>query len=241
MALFSSLILFAVAAIPLYTAADRMSRWSLPGECPMSQPADSPRPEVSPTPDAHNASLPEEGDTLLTPPGAPLPTAAVTGALGRYRPTRFHARGGLGEVHVATDVELQRDVALKQLRPDRADDAGYRQRFILEAEVTGRLEHPGVVPVYGLGAYPDGRPYYAMRFIKGETLEAAIDAFHKADKVGRDPGERSLALRELLRRFVDVCNAVGYAHSAFRCPSSGRRDRGSGGEAPRTGRACQAA
>src|SRR5207244_901008 len=92
-------------------------------------------------------------------------------------------------------------------------DAAGRQRFVLEAEVTGRLEHPGVVPVYGLGAHPDGRPYYAMRFIKGESLQKAIDDFHTADKPGRAAGERSLALRTLLRRFTDVCNAVGYAHS----------------------------
>ena len=86
-------------------------------------------------------------------------------------------------------------------------------RFLLEAEVTGRLEHPGVVPVYGLGRYADGRPYYAMRLIKGETLTDAIAHFHDADQPGRDPGERSLAFRELLRRFIDVCNAMAYAHS----------------------------
>ena len=70
-----------------------------------------------------------------------------------------------------------------------------------------------MVPVYGLGRYPDGRPYYAMRFIKGETFKEAIERFHDADMPGRDPGERSLAFRELLRRFIDVCNAIAYAHS----------------------------
>ncbi len=53
-----------------------------------------------------------------------------------------------------------------------------RGRFVLEAEVTGGLEHPGIVPVYGLGTYVDGRPYYAMRFIKGDSLKEAIDRFH---------------------------------------------------------------
>src|SRR5262249_1955651 len=56
-------------------------------------------------------------------------------------------------------------------------------------------------------------PYYAMRFIKGQSLRDAIAAFHKADVPGRDPGERSLALHQLLRRFIDVCNAIAYAHS----------------------------
>jgi hypothetical protein len=64
--------------------------------------------------------------------------------------------------------------------------------------VTGGLEHPGVVPVYGLGVYPDGRPFYAMRLIKGDSLKDAIRRFHAADGPGRDPGERRLALRGLL-------------------------------------------
>src|SRR5208337_727443 len=59
----------------------------------------------------------------------------------------------------------------------------------------------------------DGRPFYAMRFIRGDSLKDALEQFHNADVPGRDPGERTLALRELLRRFVDVCNAMAYAHS----------------------------
>jgi hypothetical protein len=83
-----------------------------------------------------------------------------------------------------------------------------------ESEVTGRLEHPGVIPVYSLGRDERGRPFYAMRFIEGEDLERAIRNFHAADALpGRDPGSRALALRQLLRRFVDVCNVVAYAHS----------------------------
>ena len=86
-------------------------------------------------------------------------------------------------------------------------------RFLLEAEITGGLEHPGIVPVYGLGQYADGRPYYAMRFIKGDSLKEAIERFHQADIPSRDPGERTLELRQLLGRFIDVCNAIAYAHS----------------------------
>jgi serine/threonine protein kinase len=131
----------------------------------------------------------------------------------RYRTLRFHQGGGLGEVFVAEDIELHREVALKKIRPERADDPAARARFILEAEITGGLEHPGIVPVYGFGAYDDGRPYYAMRFIRGESLRKAIEHFHEMDKPNRDPGERTLAFRQLLRRFVDACNAVAYAHS----------------------------
>ena len=97
---------------------------------------------------------------------------------GRFRTLRHHARGGLGEVFVAFDRELNRTVALKELQARLADDPGSRARFLLEAEVTGGLEHPGIVSVYSLGRHPDGRPYYAMRMIRGETLQDAIARFH---------------------------------------------------------------
>jgi len=76
---------------------------------------------------------------------------------------------------VALDEELHREVALKQILDKHAADPVSRARFLLEAEVTGGLEHPGIVPVYGLGTYSDGRPYYAMRFIKGDSLKEAED------------------------------------------------------------------
>ena len=131
----------------------------------------------------------------------------------RFRVLRPHARGGLGAVFVALDSELHREVALKQILDRHADDPASRQRFLLEAEITGGLEHPGIVPVYGLGTYADGRPYYAMRFIRGDSLKEAIDRFHADEALKRDPGRRSLELRKLLRRFLDVCNAIDYAHS----------------------------
>ena len=93
----------------------------------------------------------------------------------RFRLLRPHAKGGLGAVFVALDAELNREVALKQILDRHADDPTSRQRFLLEAEVTGGLEHPGIVPVYGLGTYDGGRPYYAMRFIRGDSLKEAID------------------------------------------------------------------
>src|SRR5262249_40865612 len=80
-----------------------------------------------------------------------------------------------------------------------------RQRFLAEAEITGNLEHPGIVPVYALGRQPDGRPYYAMRLIRGSTLEEGILRYHRRPT--------PLAFRDLLKRFVDVCLAVAYAHS----------------------------
>jgi serine/threonine-protein kinase len=148
---------------------------------------------------------------------------AVTGAStdsrpnldgSRYRIVRPHAQGNLGRVSIALDAELRREVALKEIQPHLADDPGSRARFLLEAEVTGRLEHPGVVPVHGLGTDRDGRPYYAMRYVKGETLKEAIDAFHRANAATkRQSAERTVGLRKLLSRFVAVCEAIHYAHS----------------------------
>ncbi len=113
----------------------------------------------------------------------------------------------LGAVFVALDAELNREVALKQILDDRADDPASRQRFLLEAEITGGLEHPGIVPVYGLGTYDGDRPYYAMRFIRGDSLKDAIAQFHADISLKRDPGRRSLELRKLLR---------GHAHPTRR-------------------------
>jgi serine/threonine-protein kinase len=141
--------------------------------------------------------------TLAYVPG---PDGAV-----RYQILRPHARGGLGEVYVALDQELHREVALKEIDAKHADDPHSRGRFVREAEITGGLEHPGVVPVYGLGRHADGRPFYAMRFIRGETLKDAITRFHESPQCTL--GHSNLAFRQLLGRFVAVCNAVAYAHS----------------------------
>src|SRR5262249_37687571 len=135
----------------------------------------------------------------------------------RFRILRPHAEGGLGQVFVAEDAELHREVALKEIKGHYADHAESRARFLLEAEVTGGLEHPGIVPGYGLGTYADGRPFYAMRFIKGDSLKEALERFHRGPdgqprKLTRADYEGS-AFRGLLQRFVDVCNAVAYAHS----------------------------
>jgi serine/threonine-protein kinase len=140
--------------------------------------------------------------------------AAPAAAPGRYRPLQFHARGGLGEVLRALDEELHREVALKRIQPGFARDADSRHRFLREAEITARLEHPGIVPVYGLVQDEAGQPSYAMRFIEGESLQDAIRRFHQADaQAGWDAAERNLTLRELLGRFSAVCKTIAFAHS----------------------------
>jgi serine/threonine protein kinase/tetratricopeptide (TPR) repeat protein len=153
------------------------------------------------------------GNDSLSPGTASYHSTSAATTDRRYRILRPHARGGLGEVFVAEDTELHREVALKEIRAEHADNRDSRGRFVLEAEITGGLEHPGIVPVYGLGSYEDGRPFYAMRFIQGDNLKEAIERFHKAEIAQRDPTERNIAFRELLGRFVGVCNAVAFAHS----------------------------
>jgi serine/threonine protein kinase len=130
----------------------------------------------------------------------------------RYTLTRLHACGGLGQVWLARDTDLGREVALKELLASRGSDAKLVARFVEEAKITGQLEHPNIVPVYEL-ARPDGDgmgPFYTMRFIRGRTLGAGIKEYHRKRRAN-DAGP--LGLRELLGQFVAVCNAVAYAHS----------------------------
>ncbi len=129
----------------------------------------------------------------------------------RFRILKKHASGGIGDVFIAKDVELNRNVALKEIRSESADQRELQKRFQAEARITGRLEHPGIVPVYGLGQYADGRPFYAMRFIEGDNLRTGIKHFHNTTFA--TDSERSVEFRGLLRRFVDVCDAIAYAHS----------------------------
>jgi hypothetical protein len=79
---------------------------------------------------------------------------------GRYTLTRLHATGGIGQVWLARDADLGRDVALKELRPERQDHPAAQARFLEEARVTGQLEHPGIVPVHELVRPADGQPFF---------------------------------------------------------------------------------
>ncbi len=141
-------------------------------------------------------------------PWTTLPTPMSDGP--RYAMLRLVGAGGIGRVWLARDGSLGREVALKEPRPDRADP-GFWGRFVREAQVTGQLEHPGIVPVYEVGRRPqDNQPFYTMRFVRGRTLKDAVAAYHERRK-RKQAGP--LELRELLGAFVQVCQAVAYAHS----------------------------
>lgn len=156
------------------------------------------------------SSVTEGATTVLPPPGS----SSATGAKGRFVVLKEHARGGLGQISLARDEKLKRQVALKEIRPDRRDNDQLRQRFLAEAEITGMLEHPGIVPIYQIDEDASGMPYYAMRFIRGQTFADAIQAFHgqRAPRAAGATPFASLAFRELVQRFISVCNTMAYAH-----------------------------
>ena len=117
----------------------------------------------------------------------------------RYQIVGEIARGGVGVVYKVRDKDLGRDVALKVLRGEFANEDAIVQRFIEEAQVGGQLQHPGIVPIYGLGLQPGGQPYFAMKLVKGDTLTALIEH-----------GQRG---SELLGVFEQVAQTIAYAHS----------------------------
>jgi serine/threonine protein kinase/Tfp pilus assembly protein PilF len=140
--------------------------------------------------------------TVLPRPVAPAMRSA------RYVIRQFHARGGIGEIWLAEDVEIGREVALKRLRQKREEA---QDRFLAEAQITGQLEHPGIVPVHDLGLDEEGRPFYVMTFIHGQTLQDAIAEYHAGKAADKEPAE--VRLCRLLEIFVKVCQALAYAHS----------------------------
>ncbi|MBC8868916.1 MAG: protein kinase [Planctomycetes bacterium] len=128
-----------------------------------------------------------------------------------YTLSRVHTQGGLGRVWLARDKRLHREVALKEIRPDKRVSQLSLRRFVREAQITGQLEHPNIVPVYELAdTLEKERPFYTMRFLRGQSLGAAIDEYHRLRQVGK---AGRFDLRRLLSAFVGVCHAIAYAHS----------------------------
>jgi tRNA A-37 threonylcarbamoyl transferase component Bud32 len=141
----------------------------------------------------------------------PHPDAEVNGNRDRYTLSSLHARGGIGQIWLARDEAIGREVALKELRPERAGDSVSWSRFVDEARITGQLEHPGIVPVYEL-VRPEfgGTPFYTMRFVGGRTFAVAIREHHQNRGSGR---EEPLGRLSLLNAFLTICHTVAYAHS----------------------------
>ncbi|MCA8912788.1 MAG: serine/threonine protein kinase, partial [Planctomycetes bacterium] len=149
----------------------------------------------------------------------------VKSAAERYQVLREHARGGMGRILIAVDKVVGREVALKELLPFKnlsgssaspgtpmsATSTTATARFLREATVTGQLEHPNIVPVYEIGQRDDGSLYYTMKFVKGRTLATRLRAIR--NDVDLSPEEKLTERLKLLDGFVDVCNAIAFAHS----------------------------
>lgn len=130
---------------------------------------------------------------------------------GRYSVLGEYGKGGMGRVLLVHDEHLGRDIALKELLPDLGDGSTptparhskeMAARFLREAKITGQLEHPSITPVHEIGRKADGTLYYTMKLVRGRTLSQAI-------KSAKNFEERL----KLLPHFVDLCNAIAYAHS----------------------------
>jgi serine/threonine-protein kinase len=114
-------------------------------------------------------------------------------------------RGGMGRVHPATDRNLLRHVALKRLDRELAREPMYCEGFIAEAQITGQLEHPNIVPVHELATTEEGVPYFTMKLVQGTSLDRWL-------RDPRRPPGSSQRLEEGLEIFLKVCDAVAYAH-----------------------------
>lgn len=135
----------------------------------------------------------------------------------RYEVLEMLAEGGMGRVSIAWDREFSRRVAIKSIQPQVLTTQEVRARFDQEAQVTAKLEHPGILPVYSRGESAEEGPYYTMRLIAGgnaSSLHRAIRELHDKKWVEKDFSRRQ---RVLLRHVINVCNTIGYAHDRGVC------------------------
>lgn len=131
------------------------------------------------------------------------------GAARRYEITGLLGRGGMGEVHSALDERVGRSVALKVLHGSAQSSVEQHNRFRREARVQGKLEHPGIVPVYDLDRDAAGRSYIVMKRVAGVTLEAIVRGLHEGD----EEMLREYPQHRLLSAFLQACLAIEYAHA----------------------------
>jgi eukaryotic-like serine/threonine-protein kinase len=145
--------------------------------------------------------LPKRGHTAIPkPPGG-----------DRYELKHIHGYGGLGEVWLAQDRLVGREVALKTIRGNRKDYDAFISDFMHEAQVTGQLEHPNIVPMFDLiPASEESGPWYSMRFVRGKTMSKRIEEYHKRRK---ENFAEPLEFARLLDAFVLICRTVAFAHS----------------------------
>jgi len=153
----------------------------------------------------------------LAPSDAPQTTTAIThrrtigellrgGQNEKYVVDGELGRGGMGAVLRVADRDLHRDVAMKVLLNDQGERD--RRRFIEEAQISGQLEHPNIVPVHDIGLDGNGRLFFTMKLVRGQSLSDILDLVRR-----NAPEAASYSRFRLLRIFIQICNAVAFAHS----------------------------
>ncbi|MFT7518281.1 MAG: hypothetical protein ACI9MC_000412, partial [Kiritimatiellia bacterium] len=151
----------------------------------------------------------EIGITLSEATG--LPTGPTQPRAGRrLKHLGMLGKGAMGEVFLAADPDLRRQVAVKRLNPGLRDHPTLVDRFRREAQITAQLDHPGIMPVYTFEHDEDGQLEYSMKLIRGKTLEDLLQDARIAHSKGHIPEHLSIANR--LELFLQVCNAMAYAH-----------------------------
>lgn len=154
----------------------------------------------------------EEADPQGTPPAGGPQEQLIA---GRYRDLGPLGIGGMGEVRRVWDTRLARSTAMKIIRPEKREQARAVERFVREAHTTGRLQHPGVVPVHDMGQLADGRWWFTMKEVDGRTYEEALADLHRhttpeAWPVARPGGP---SFRRLVDALLRVCQTMAYAHA----------------------------
>ncbi|MCU0723009.1 MAG: serine/threonine protein kinase, partial [Planctomycetes bacterium] len=205
---------------------------TLPGGPPPAPPATAPSP--APTRESAGASEMDDARTLvrersamsmiptrvaktsrvsLTPGELPPEAQDGPAAAERYSRMGEIGRGGMGAILKVVDNDIRRPVAMKVILGGSDEDK--LSRFVEEAQVTGQLEHPNIVPVHELGVTPEGKVYFTMKLVKGESLDAILDkvaAEGRGDPAGRPYTDR-YPLSHLLEIFLKICDALAFAHS----------------------------
>jgi serine/threonine-protein kinase len=152
----------------------------------------------------HFPSAEREGRSpASTTPDPPRDAAVPPAAARGCELLEEIGKGGIGVVHRGRDRGLRRELAVKLLRDEHRDNPDLRRRFVEEAQIGGQLQHPGVAPVYELGEFPDGRPYFTMKLIRGRTLADLL-------KQRKGPGEDRPRFTAILEQ---VCQTLAYAHA----------------------------
>jgi len=150
-----------------------------------------------------------QGVKLGSPGGGALSRLKKTSKKKRYSVIREIARGGMGKVIEVEDNDLRRSVALKVLRKEMLDRSDLVERFLEEAQITGQLEHPNIVPVHEMGVDGAGNLYFTMKFVEGSSLSEVLLRLRE----GNRDTEREYPLLRLLDTFIKICEGMSFAHN----------------------------